>query len=312
MNCATHNDVAAVAFCRTCGKPLCANCTRSVQGVIYCEPCLAARMQGVPTAAAPVMPPPPGTPVPPSASNPALAGILSIIPGIGAVYCGQYAKGLAHMVIMGLLIAGQTVVHGAFAHIILGLGIGFFYIYQIFDAVHTANALQKGLPAPDPLGLGSNFGGGFSGVRMEGTKIPTGAIVLIILGFLFLLNTTFDWEVGKLWPLILIGLGIWQFAKRRGLAGGTYVGCRCERCMSRGLMGPAVLVTIGTQFLLDQFDVVSFARTLPALLIVIGLVKVFQSNASTTGHVDYFPPGTPGAPNMPPPQAPPSTEVNHG
>ena len=24
MNCATHNDTAAVAFCRTCGKPLCA------------------------------------------------------------------------------------------------------------------------------------------------------------------------------------------------------------------------------------------------------------------------------------------------
>ncbi len=55
MNCANHPDVEKVAFCRTCGKPLCANCTRSVQGVIYCESCLAARLEGVqPNVAAPV------------------------------------------------------------------------------------------------------------------------------------------------------------------------------------------------------------------------------------------------------------------
>ncbi len=46
MNCATHSDTAAVAFCRTCGKPLCNQCTRDVRGVIYCESCLAARMEG--------------------------------------------------------------------------------------------------------------------------------------------------------------------------------------------------------------------------------------------------------------------------
>jgi len=42
MNCATHSDTAAVAFCRSCGKPLCNQCTRDVRGVIYCESCLAA------------------------------------------------------------------------------------------------------------------------------------------------------------------------------------------------------------------------------------------------------------------------------
>ncbi len=44
MNCANH-DTAAVAFCRTCGKPLCGTCTRDVRGVVYCEPCLAARLE---------------------------------------------------------------------------------------------------------------------------------------------------------------------------------------------------------------------------------------------------------------------------
>ena len=44
MNCAQHTDTAAVAYCRTCGKALCEVCKRDVQGTIFCEPCLAARI----------------------------------------------------------------------------------------------------------------------------------------------------------------------------------------------------------------------------------------------------------------------------
>ena len=29
---------------QNCGKPLCTGCIRSVGGVVYCEPCLAARL----------------------------------------------------------------------------------------------------------------------------------------------------------------------------------------------------------------------------------------------------------------------------
>ena len=119
MNCATHNDTAAVAFCRTCGKPLCGTCTRDVRGVIYCEPCLAARLEGTAPAAGFV---PPQTDAtnrsliqasrqriqtgPSSGPNPAVAGILAgFFPfGVGAVYCSQYAKGLAHLFVFALLI----------------------------------------------------------------------------------------------------------------------------------------------------------------------------------------------------------------
>ena len=51
MNCANHLDAPAVAYCRTCGKPLCSACTRDVRGVIYCEECLASHLSGT-------MPPP--------------------------------------------------------------------------------------------------------------------------------------------------------------------------------------------------------------------------------------------------------------
>ena len=53
MNCANHADQSAVAYCRTCGKALCANCTRPVRGVIYCEDCLGARMEAPSGANAP-------------------------------------------------------------------------------------------------------------------------------------------------------------------------------------------------------------------------------------------------------------------
>ena len=103
MNCTVHPEVPAVAYCRTCGKALCAACKRDVRGVIYCENCLAERLRDVmppPGATAPGTPPtPPVMVVPSSGPNPGLAAVLAaFFPfGVGAVYCGQYAKGLAHM-----------------------------------------------------------------------------------------------------------------------------------------------------------------------------------------------------------------------
>jgi len=143
MNCANHPDVEKVAFCRTCGKPLCANCTRSVHGVIYCESCLAARLEGVqpnvaPAAAGFVPGAPAVVPVPVGGPNPALAGVLAgFFPfGVGAVYTGQYAKGLAHLVIFTMLVLGASSGSEAMS-VVCGLGIAGFYFYQIIDAVRS-------------------------------------------------------------------------------------------------------------------------------------------------------------------------------
>ncbi len=315
MNCATHSDTAAVAFCRTCGKPLCNSCTRDVRGVIYCEACLAARMEGQAPAAGFV--PPAQTVYPPSGAassmprqpvssgpNPTVAGILAgFFPiGVGAVYAGQYAKGLSHLVIMVLLILGVSSDLPWYVITVLGISIGFFYVYQIIDAVRTAKAIQMGEPAPDPFGLAQTFG---AGEKFEGTKVPAGAAILIGLGVLFLLHTAglFEFGLERFWPLILIFLGVWLFAKQWGLIGGTIARCQCDRCRTRRLMGPAMLVTLGVLFLLDTATRVGFGRTWPAILLVIGVVKLVQSNASSDGHVGPLPPGIP--PSIPP-SAPPS------
>jgi len=325
MNCATHSDQAAVAFCRTCGKPLCNQCTRDVRGVIYCESCLAARMEGAAAApGTPYVPPPPPPPnvyppiggpgayVPPppvnTGPNPTVAGILGAVPiGLGAVYCGQYAKGLAHLGIVVLCIIGLSADLPWFVKMTLGIFLGFFWVYQIVDAVRTARAIQTGQPSPDPFGLQQMFGIGSSvptaGGEKSETKVPVAAVILIGLGVLFLINTAFDFSLHRFWPLVLIVLGVYLFAKHWGLLGNYRPGCVCERCRTRRLMGPAILVTLGVLFLLDNISNVDFGKTWPAILLVIGVVKLMQSNASYDGHIGPLPPG----PDVYPPAPPPPT-----
>jgi len=97
MNCAVHTDTPAVAFCRTCGKALCENCKRDVMGAIYCEPCIAARLQAA-VAAGPGQPVVPVAAVP-NAPSPGIAMLLGFIPGVGAMYNGQFMKGFVHAMI---------------------------------------------------------------------------------------------------------------------------------------------------------------------------------------------------------------------
>ena len=335
MNCANHADASAVAYCRTCGKALCANCTRPVRGVIYCEDCLGARMEGAPARAAGFVPStvspgasgqvPPPPPLPPGSSsgpNPTVAGILGAIPfGIGAVYNGQYGKGLAHLAIFAFLIYGSD--HsGSWGATVFGFAIAFFWFYQIFDAVRTAKAIQAGTPGPDPFGLSEIATGGS---KIDASKIPMGAIVLILVGVLFMLHTMgwAQYGLDRFWPVLLIALGAWLFARNWGLLGHPDCsGCQCARCRSRRVMGPAMLLTIGFLFLLENLNVANFGRTWPVIMLVIGGVKLLQGGASTADHIPSSGPGTPGAipsndggpipPAPPVPPVPPTNEVNRG
>jgi hypothetical protein len=72
--------------------------------------------------------------------------------------------------------------------------------------------------------------------------------------------------------------------------------CYCMRCRGRGLMGPAVLITLGVLFLLSEFGIARFHSTWPILLIVIGLIKVLGPNLDATGHIDVPEPSPAGTP----------------
>lgn len=84
--------------------------------------------------------------------------------------------------------------------------------------------------------------------------------------------------------------------------------CRCARCRLRGMMAPAVLITLGILFLLDNLNVRGFHDTWPLLLIVIGVVKVLQYTAPIEGHIEYM---QSPAYVTPPPAVAPAGEVPH-
>jgi Domain of unknown function (DUF5668)/B-box zinc finger len=313
MNCANHPQTPAAAYCRTCGKPLCTNCTRPVMGVVYCENCLAEKVSGTvpPQAQTAYQTQATGVKVQPTAGagpHPPIAGLLAgFFPfGVGAVYCGQYAKGLAHLIIFVLLIIGASNAHNDATSTVFGLGIAAFWFYQLFDAIKSAKAIQSDQPAPDPFGLGTMFS---VGDRRDFTHgAPTGALVLIGLGVLFLLDNLDKpfLKMGMLWPLILVALGVWLFIKRKACNDrGDY--------RHRSFAGPAVLITLGVIFFLDNLHdrwdgVPGWGHTWPVILLVIGVIKLMERSGSGP----YTPmSGPPPGGDVLPQEQPPTHEIDN-
>jgi hypothetical protein len=174
--------------------------------------------------------------------SPGLAAILGFIPGVGAMYNGEFAKGFIHVVIFATLIWMTDNVSGLF-----GIAIAAFVLYMPIEAYKTARAKEQGLPPPDPLGLNNLFssvgsakpvaavapaGDAPPAAALEGapgnpveaescgpSRLPIGAVILIGLGVLFLLD-----ELGilhfhnlwRFWPLVLIAIGVRVLMRRSG------------------------------------------------------------------------------------------------
>jgi hypothetical protein len=151
-----------VGFCQDCGRPLSKETVRNVGTGVFCEPCLEARIAtpgaaygatGYNTPPADVPIPPFSTVTPPPVSptgepSPVLAGFLGLIPGVGAIYNGQYAKGVVHLVIFAVLQSLNQNVSGIFGLFVFG-----WVVYQAFEAYHTAIARRDGLPLPNAFGF---------------------------------------------------------------------------------------------------------------------------------------------------------------
>lgn len=203
-----------VAYCRICGKSLPPEEQHAALGTIYCA-------EHVPAAPPPPNAPPPGSPwtVPPSAPppmaassvsgspSPGLAFILGLIPGVGAIYNAQYAKGLIHVVIFGLLISMANADSVGDMQPLFGMLAPVWVFYMAFEAYHTAKNRAEGRPVEE-----------FSSVipvRHDGP--PVGPAVMIGLGLVFLLNNLgllrFS-QIFKFWPIALIALGVYMLMER--------------------------------------------------------------------------------------------------
>ena len=73
-------------------------------------------------------------------------------------------------------------------------------------------------------------------------------------------------------------------------------------------MGPAIVITVGVLFLLDQVrgGYFSFGNTFPAILIVIGAISLASNLAPADGHISG------PVPPAPPMNAPPPAQNTQG
>jgi len=195
--------MSEASFCRSCGKSL-TDEEKAIAGNVYCKACAPVQATSQPFVTTPgIGYGQPGQPVP------GLAFALGFIPGVGAIYNGQYAKGLVHVLVLGVLIA--VVSNGAAhnAEPLFGLMIAAWFFYMAFEAYHTAKKRQVGEPVDE-----------FSSIlplRGAGSGFPVAPIILIGLGVLFLLDNLdllrFR-DVARYWPVFLIALGAYMLWAR--------------------------------------------------------------------------------------------------
>ena len=214
MNCQNHPESPATVFCRQCGRPLCDACRRDVFGTVFCQE----------HAPAPAPPPGPGAPYRDQGApqpravhadvSPGLALGLGFIPGVGAIYNGQYAKGLVHAVIFGVLISILDSNATGGLEPLFGIMLSVLVFYMAFEAYHTARKRRAGEVVDEFSSLIQ--------LRAHPEQLPVAGVVLILLGVALLLNTLgfLDFHyLARYWPVLLIVLGAYLLYVR--LAAGT-------------------------------------------------------------------------------------------
>jgi TM2 domain-containing membrane protein YozV len=205
MNCQNHPEIPATAYCRNCGKPICNECRRDAYGTVFCA-------EHAPVAAPPPMaaPPRPGAVL--TEVSPGLAFALGWIPGVGAIYNGQYAKGIVHAVVFGVLCSIlDSNLHGM--DVIFAMMLTAWIFYMAFEAYHTAAKRRAGEYVDEYSSL-IDF-------RSKG-RFPAAGVALILLGIVLLLHTMdiLDfYYVSRYWPVLLIVAGAWLLYSR--FAGGS-------------------------------------------------------------------------------------------
>jgi hypothetical protein len=212
MDPVNDNPKPTVAFCRACGKALAPDEVHNFQSTVYCLEHMP--QASAPQQAGPYQPPPssdgganpyyqPPPRPPQSTVSPGWAFVLGLIPGVGAIYNGQYAKGFVHAIITGVLFSLAD--HGSGStQTLFEMCIPVWIFYMAFEAYNTAKRRMTGEPVDEFSSIfpNSNLNTGF----------PVLPVLLIVVGVVFLLDNLQWLNLRALkpyiGPLALIGLGV--------------------------------------------------------------------------------------------------------
>ncbi len=136
--------------------------------------------------------------------NPGLAALISgLFPGSGLFYAGNYTKGFSYMLLFALLIvllvySADDGRHSMAADVVVfSLLLAGFYVFQIIDSF---NEVKKRNRTSEP-----------ASEEVTSEISLTGSVIILILGVLFMLrnlDVISYRSIIKLWPLLIIGIGL--------------------------------------------------------------------------------------------------------
>jgi hypothetical protein len=160
----------------------------------------------------------------PRRKSPALACILSAMPGLGQVYVGYYTRGFVHAITVGSIIAVLNMTEGAdnaasealrspgplpFTPL-LGIFLAFFWLYNIIDAGRRAALYNYALAGMAGVEIPEDF----TKSTIGGSLV--GGAVLVVAGVIALSHTllglSLDW-LTYWWPAAPVAFGIYLIAK---------------------------------------------------------------------------------------------------
>jgi hypothetical protein len=180
---------------------------------VYCEPCLADIVQGkaTPSSSSTSSSGAGARTETVAGKNPGAAFALGLIPAVGAIYNGEFVKAAFHILIFGTLVSLADATDTALFH----LAAVAFYFYMPFEAYYTAKKAMlgsQGIALETPIDrLQQQFG------NMKDREL-WGGIALVVLGGLYLLGNlnVFDLhQIARLWPAVLVVLGVWLLKKHQ-------------------------------------------------------------------------------------------------
>lgn len=211
------SEATVAGYCRACGKALAEGDLYRAHGAFYCKehapaegassytssPYGASAGSSTNSGGSASY----GGPPPVPGVSPVAAFWLGLIPGVGAIYNGQYAKGFVHV---GVIALGFSIISndaaGGFEPLV-GMMIAAFWAYMPFEAYHTARHRQMGQPVDELSSL----------VPMRGARFPAIPVILIVLGTVLLLDNLGVVELRRVlryWPMLLIAAGVYMLYNR--------------------------------------------------------------------------------------------------
>jgi hypothetical protein len=142
----------------------------------------------------------------PRYKSPVMAGVLSLMPGLGQVFLGYTRLGFLHAAAAACLICLMSSNRLGALEPGVGIFLAFFWLYNLVDAYRRALLLNEAISRMETPELPDGFG-----AVSFGGRLAVG-VLLVVVGMLTLLNLRFHLSLAWLeqwWPAGLVLLGLY-------------------------------------------------------------------------------------------------------